>query len=159
MAQAAPIIMAISSAAGAAYSIKAGMDAKDAASKAAAEQERLAHQNAANIEAETMEEHRRSTKEAESAEATARARAAATGVDTDEESSMSLVLNERQAEAKRQLDWIKRSGKSRADLARRSGMSQATSTRNAGNAAAWEGVAGGIRGVGNTASVINNNWN
>ena len=158
MAQAAPIIMAISSAAGAAYSIKAGMDAKDAASKAAAEQERLAHQNAANIEAETMEEHRRASKDAEAAEASARARAASTGIDSDEESSMGLVLNERQKEAKKQLDWIKRSGKSRADLARRSGIAQASSTRNSGSAAQWEGVAGGIRGIGNTASVINNNW-
>jgi hypothetical protein len=114
---------------------KAGEQAKRDAEMAAAEQERLGRENAALIEAETMEKKRIADQEASEAMAAQRAKAAASGVATDTESSFDVFMGSEKDKFDRNIDWLLKSGKSQADLAVSAARSGANITRSQGRAA------------------------
>jgi len=154
----AELAMVAISAAGTAYSIYSGMEAKDAADRQAAEQERLARENAAAIEAETAENARRLSMQQAEREGMAMAKAAASGVKTS--GSTGDYLSDMSTEHKRELDWLKKSGASQAGIAKQSGYTQAQGTRNAGQQALNQGIAGGIKTAGSTMGwgIENKGW-
>lgn len=99
---------------------------KDAAQAA----RELGEKNAEFTEQETAEQVRRKEGAARYKEGMAQAQAAASGIKTS--GSTDLYLSEMMAEHKREVDWVKKSGKSRAgierskgDLAHKQGMAQA----------------------------------
>lgn len=116
MAEAAPAIMAISAIIGAgtaAYSAYSQAEAAEDAKK-------IGEQNAALARAETEEEARRLEKEQERTAGLARARAFASGVDP-ESMSTQLFLEDLETTQREELDWLRRSGYSRADIAEEQG--------------------------------------
>jgi len=124
-------------------SIMSGRAAEKAAKQQAAEAERMARQNAANIEAETMEQKRKAERAAEEQMAESRAKAAASGVQSDA-GSFDIFLGSEEDKFKSDIDWLIKSGYSQADLARQQGMSAASSLRSQGKAAAKQGLTKGL---------------
>lgn len=116
MAQAVPVLTLVLSAASAGYSIYSS-------EQAAKEAERMGNKNATSIEAETEEAARRAAKDAERSEARARAAAATLGLEGE---SVDLYLKDLANTNKEQIDWLKKSGQSRADIAREGGQAAAT---------------------------------
>lgn len=116
MAQAVPVLTLVLSAASAGYSIYNS-------ERAAKEAERMGEKNARAIEAETEEAARRAAKDAKRSEARARAAAATLGLGGE---SVDLYLKDLANTNKEQVDWMKKSGKSRADIAREGGQAAAT---------------------------------
>ena len=116
---------AVMSIIGTTYSIKSGIEQKRAMEKAAEEQERLAMQNAANIEAETAESVRRASAEAAKRESAAKALTAASG----RSGTIENVLGDLGAENARQIAWLAASGQSQANLARMGGQVEAGISR------------------------------
>lgn len=128
-----PETMAIMSAVGTGLSLVQGMSAAKKQEAAAEESRRLAQKNAANIEAETMEQKRREADAQKDVEAQTRARIAASGVTGA--GSPKDYLDTMEAEHAKELDWLRKSGASRASIAKsegniayRQGMASASST-------------------------------
>jgi hypothetical protein len=121
--EAIPIIMAVG---GAFMEYKAAGDREDAMDRVAQQQEaagekakHIATQNAANIEAETAETVRRETTAAKQAEATRRGKLAASGGSVS--GSSANFLEQQAAESDKYIDWLKKSGGSRAAIERERG--------------------------------------
>lgn len=108
MAEAMPVIIGISSILGTGYSIYSNI-------QAANEAEDIAEANADRIAAETEEQARRLEKEKARELAMGRARAYASGF-TGEGSSQ-LVLEDLERTRTEEIEWLKRSGASRANIA------------------------------------------
>lgn len=123
-------------AAGAAYSAYS-------AHEAAAEQKKIAAQNAARIKAENEEALRRLKKQQASNLSEARARAAASGMDTS--GTQKSYLDEMADAFKSETDWLRSSGASQAAITQREGNLRADATRSAG-------ISKGISGVASAAS-------
>ena len=132
---------------GAASSIIGGRAARKDAKRQAAETERLGRENAANIEAETMEQKRRAEEEASEQMAMNRARAAASGVES-EEGSFDIFLGAEQDKFKSEIDWLVKSGMNQSRYAVSQAQSQANAIRSQGKAAAKQGMTGAITSLG-----------
>ncbi len=111
MAQAAPVITAISAIATAGAAVYSGFRQLDAGDDA----REISEREAELARAETEEEARRLEKAQERQESLAKARAAASGVRSDT-GSVALFLKELGDENTRQLDWLRRTGLRRAKL-------------------------------------------
>jgi len=140
--------MVIISAAGAGYSIYAGERAEDVADKRAAEMEAQGRENAKLIEAETQEQARRVSAQQREAESMALAKAAASGVQVS--GSTKDYLSDMSTENKRQLDWLKKSGKSKANLARSGAYVSASGVRESGTQAKYGGYSDAVKTAGTT---------
>lgn len=145
--QAAPLITAFMSAAGSMYQ---SSQMASAQREAAREQRRMSELNASAIEAETSEQARRMKGDIAQKEATARARAAASGASV-EGTSVGTYLEELSAEDQAQLDWLVKSGQTRAGITReegvsaeKAGMAQAGATKTAGTIEAGQSMWGGV---------------
>lgn len=125
------------------YGIYSGMKQEDQAKKAAAQQEELARKNAANIEAEAMEEKRRTQEVADREQAKNRAKAAASGVAGG--GSMDIFMGAEEDRWQRQMDWTLKSGQSRAGIARQGGYMDASATRAQGEQAKWSMIGSGAK--------------
>ena len=122
MAAAVPIAVAVI---GAAVSVYTGVKQREAAK----EQEDIAKRNAEREQAEAEEMARRERKRADYEESLDRARAAASGIDVDKSKSNVIYMNERKKANRDQIDWIRKSGASRADIIKREGRLAADMTR------------------------------
>ena len=131
---------------GAVYSIYSGMQEKKASKAAAKEQEAMAARNAALSEAETREEAARMQQAKDEQMAKSRAKAAASGVQTG--GSMDIFMGAQDDKLRGEIDWLKKSGSSRADLIRQGGAFAASQTRQQGSTALASGIAGAIGGLG-----------
>ena len=123
------------SAAGTAYGVYSS-------EKQAAEAEDIAEDNARRQSAEAEEMAQRAENEAAREESLSRARAAASGATGE---SMDLYQEDLAKTNQREIDWIRRSGASRADAIKQEGYAQASGYRSAG-------IEQGIRGAGNVAA-------
>ena len=108
MAAALPIMAALGPLLSGGMQLLGGMGAKQAGSS-----------NAAADRAEAAESARREEVQNEETQARGRAAAAASGVTTG--GTPSLFLEAQEAEGKRQIDWLKRAGESRAKSSEREG--------------------------------------
>ena len=142
-------VAAVATIAGTAYSVKSSMDAEHAQKRAASEAERLGRENAAMIEAETAEQARRVREEQLQTQSLAQARAAASGA---KGGSIDIYAEEMITEQKRQLDWLKQSGESRARLAIMSGQQAGQAGRAQASATKAGAVGTFISGAGTFAS-------
>jgi hypothetical protein len=142
-----PAVMVAMSVVSGLMSIKQGMDAKKDAKAAAAEQERIARENAAFKEAETVEQARRMQEEEDSAAAKRRAMAASTGIATDQASSLDIFMGAQEDKFSKELDWLRKSGASQADIINKQGSLAANITRSQGEQAKWQGISSGIGSV------------
>lgn len=104
--------------------------------QAAQEAEDIADANARREAMEAEEMAQRAEKDAAREESLARARAFASGVGGE---SQEIYLDDLHASNKREIDWIRRSGASRADLTRKEGRVSASQHRRKGTAAAIGG--------------------
>ncbi len=147
-----PAVMAAMTVVSGLMSIKQGMDANKSAKAAAAEQERIAQQNAANKEAETVESARRMQAEEDSEAARRRALGAATGIATDQASSLDIFMGAQKDKFQSELDWLLKSGASQSDIIRREGALSASTTRAQGSQAKWEGISSGLSSIGSGVS-------
>lgn len=120
-------VAAVFSIVSATYTLYQGERAAEAQDRAAAREEDLARQNAAAIEGETREQHRRALREAARTESAMLARAAGSG--TGAGSSMFSSIDDAAAEHERQLAWMLKAGKTRASIARKGGMYRADTMR------------------------------
>ena len=114
--------------------------------KAAKEAEDIADANAAREAAEAEEMAQRAEKEAAREESLARAKAFASGVGGE---STDLYLKDLTTTNRREIDWIRKSGASKADITRSEGSAQASALRR-------EGVAAGIDFAGQAGSAAAN---
>ena len=142
-------VAAIATIAGTAYSVKSSMDAARAQDRAASEAERLGRENAAMIEAETAEQARRVREEQLQTQSLAQARASASGA---KGGSIDIYTDEMVTEQKRQLDWLKQSGESKARLAIMGGQHTAGVGRAQASATRAGAVSTVISGAGTFAS-------
>ena len=110
--------------------------------QAAKEAEGIAEDNARREAMEAEEMAQRAEKEAAREESLSRARAAASGVGGE---STDLYQEDLAKTNQREIDWIRRSGASRADITRREGQQTASSYRSAG-------ISQGIKGIGSVAA-------
>lgn len=110
--------------------------------QAAEEAEDIADANAKREKMEAEEMAQRAEKDAAREESLARARAFASGVGGE---SQEMYLDDLYASNRREIDWIRRSGSSRADLIKKEG-------RVAGKQHRREAVASGIAGFGKATS-------
>lgn len=131
MAQAAPAIMAVSAIIGAGTAVYSAYSQAQAAEDA----KRIGEQNAALARAETEEEARRLEKQQERSTGLARARAFASGVDPNS-ASINLFLEDMEQTQEEELDWLKRSGYSRADILEEQGEFAS----NAATTAMWGSI-------------------
>jgi hypothetical protein len=129
MAEAAPVIMAITAVATTAYST---MQQARAASEARA----IAAQNAAKAQAEAEETARRMEKEKKRELSLARARSAASGVGG---LSADVFIEELEQTRNEEIDWVRRAGASQASIYQREGSRE----YNLGMANAVSGLASG----------------
>lgn len=130
-------VAAVASIVGTTIGVASSIRNANAMDRAAEEQRKMGAMNAANIEAETMEQKRRAERQASEAASRANARLAASGM--GEESTGYMLLDDFIAENKRQIDWLVRSGQSQAELARmganiEAGVSEAKSMASYGDA-------------------------
>lgn len=114
---------------GTALSVYQGMEMLNIAD----DQEDIAKRNADREKEEAKEQARRERKEMDATEAEARARGAASGMNVDKSKSQVLFLANQKTEHARQIDWIRKSAKSRAKIIKREGDLEARKTR----AGAW----------------------
>ena len=128
------------------FSVFQGYQAKKDAKKSAAEQEKIARQNAANIEAETQEQKRRASDQEAEVSAERRARASASG--TGGGGSQQTFMDAEADEFNRQLDWLTKSGANQANLTRKQGSAAAANTRRQGNSALWGGIGNAATSLG-----------
>lgn len=138
--------MAAAAAAGAIFSVVSGMNAKSDAKSAARDQERLARENAMNMESETRETERRARGQEDKVAAQRRARAAASG--TKAGGSQQTFMDSEAEEFAKEMDWLRTSGANSAAYTIAAGKSAADATRNAGDAAMWSGIASGAKQAG-----------
>ena len=131
-----------------------GRAAEKSAKAAAAEQERIAQQNAANKEAETVESARRMQAEADTEAARRRALGAATGIATDQASSLDIFMGAQKDKFQSELDWLLKAGASQSDIIRREGALSASTTRAQGEQAKWQGISSGLGSIGSGASSL-----
>lgn len=111
---------------------------------AAVESKNIANRNAARIEAETAEEVRREKRDAQQRRDLALVKAAASGGTLT--GSTGLYLDEMKDNDVQFLDWLQKSGSSKADIARRegnynflTGIAAASGTRAQASSAKYEG--------------------
>lgn len=109
------VVGAIATVFGTLSKMSAAKKAEDRANQAAADELELSREEAAAIEAETVESTRRARDQAEKAEGTSRARAAASGATTT--GSLGISISAMEEEHDRQIDWMATAGASRARLA------------------------------------------
>ena len=119
MAQAVPIIGAIFSLVGQMRQASAQEKAAEQQAAAAEEAQRISTMNAARIEAETAEMARREREASEEAQSQRRLVAAAAGGTGG--GSTAAYLEEQAERESRYIDWLERSGASRASIARAEG--------------------------------------
>ena len=142
-------VAAVATIAGTAYGVKSSLDAARAQDRAAAEAERLGRENAAMIEAETAEQARRVREEQLKTQSLTQARAAASGA---KGGSIDIYTEEMVTEQKRQLDWLKQSGESKARLAVMGAQYTAGVGRAQASATRAGAVSTFVSGVGTFAS-------
>jgi hypothetical protein len=147
-------VAAVMAIAGGVSSMMQGREAEKQAKAAAAEQERIAQQNAANKEAETVESARRMQAEEDAEAARRRALGAATGIATDQASSLDIFMGAQKDKFQSELDWLLKSGASQSDIIRREGALSASTTRAQGSQAKWEGISSGLSSIGSGASSL-----
>lgn len=122
MAQYAPLVMTLATMASNAYSAYTMRKTAKANEEAGVEAQRIAEQNAANIEAETAETMRRQESANAQMESRAFALAAASGGSV--EGSTGRYLESMSEENTAQLDWMRTAGASQAAITRREGALQ-----------------------------------
>lgn len=127
--------------------IRAGKEAAKDAKAAAAEQERIARENAAADEAETMEEKRRAQIEFDEESALRRARASGSGIDTDTESSMDIFMGAQEDKYNKEIDWMLQASKSRQRKILSEARYAAGVTRAQGKQAKYSGYSSGLTGI------------
>lgn len=129
--------------------------------EAAGEQAKyIANQNAANTEAETAESVRRESIAADQAQANLRARAAASGGTGG--GSTGNFIDTQQRTSDQYIDWLKKSGSSRAQIEREQGKyssmtasSSAAGTRASTAGSKWAGLAGLTKAAGSIGDLYN----
>jgi len=117
---------------------------KKAADRGARQQEELGRLNASYILAETEEDLRRQRDTFTRVENLAFTMTAASGLGGQTRRMYQDVLA---AKHQAELDWMEKSGRSRAAIARRSGQYQSDALRSQGQAAMWQGL-GNAAGIG-----------
>lgn len=168
-------ISLVFAAVGAGMQYKAGQDQKKAGERTARMQEeagkesqRIANQNAANTESETAEQVRRESIANKEADATRKLKVAGSGGTLS--GSSKNFLDEQSQRQSDSIDWLKKSGKSRADIERAQGKyssmtakANASATRGAlaGNTAkslsGFADVASGLGNLYNPSTEVDNN--
>ncbi len=118
--------------------------------KAAKESERSYERDVEYQRMETEEQVRRTELEHQQQEAKARALAAASG--TKVQGTVSMFLKEMEEENLREIDWIAKSGASRADIIRERGRMARKEGKARAQSTLYEGIAGGISSVGKATS-------
>ena len=134
-------------------SYRAADEASDAAQDAAKQEQEMARQQAAAIEAETAESVRRSRDKASQAEGQSRARVAASGLETS--GSLDLSLDAMSEEHARQIDWMGKAGASQARMALLGGDMRAAGQNARADqfkAQKWGAVSSGVTNVYSTGS-------
>ena len=115
--------------AGMVISLASGVFQFASAQKAANEQEDIADQNAKREKEEAEELAQRAEDTAAREESLARARAAASGVGGK---STNLYISDLTKRNQREIDWMRKSGKSKAKITQREGRAAASATRSQG---------------------------
>ena len=133
-----------------AYGIYSGVQQKKSAEAASKEQKQMAQRNAARTEAETMEQKRRAEQEASEQMARTRAKAGASGIKPL--GSMDIFMGSEEDKFNREIDWLVKSGASKASLEKASGYSQARQTKSAGESAMYSSLGSGLGKIGSGAS-------
>ena len=145
----AGIVSIAATAASTAYSFISAQKVASQQKEAAKAAREIGNFNAANVRAETEEMARRQQLQNERLEATATARAAATGFKSGQ-GSLATYIQDLQQENTAELDWLIKSGMSRASLEEKKGeYSYLTGLANANatSASGWSGLISGIGGV------------
>lgn len=129
-----PVLQVASAVFGVVQGVKSYKDSKDAAK----EQKKIGRMNAQNIMGETAEERRRSARANQQRAGSSAAQRAASGLRGG--GSLALFEQDQQDEFARQMEWLNKSGQSRADIQRTSGNLAADQTKAGGESAFLESI-------------------
>ena len=147
----AAVVMVAATAASTAYSAVSSAKIAKEQRKAAEQARDIGDFNAANVRAETEEMARRQQLQNERMESTAQARAAATGFKSGT-GSLATYINDLKQENQAELDWLVKSGQSKAEIEAMKGEYSYLTAKSIADATAAEGTTNLISGIGSTVS-------